>query len=210
MNKLKIENVILSECDNEITLEFLTGKVYLIHSRNTNQEMFEFISLLKTPINGNIFLNEININCFNSSVYRQNLVTIIDESNSFIKNIKVMKYLKMVTNNFRNTKSSELEFVDNAELIYNLLKKFGFNKTIFNKRIKDLNEVEKWQLKIVESLLKRTKILIVYKTLDFYDDEMSNFCIDSLQNMVEKHNQCVLIFSNKQNLLNKIDNSINI
>ncbi|MHC5268838.1 hypothetical protein ACYSNO_06645 [Enterococcus sp. LJL98] len=214
MNKLTIENLILTDNTNEINLEFLTGDIYIISSTHSNDsnlnEIFNLIGYFKTTSTGKIYLNEIDIRQFDPLIYRKNMITIADEKNSFIQNLKVMEYLKLVTDNFYNVILYDDSSIDNYTLVNTLLEDFKFNNTVLKKSIKNLKEIEKWNLKIVESLLKGSKFLIIYKTLDYFNDEIRFQAIQTLNKLLEKYNLGILIFSSKNYFENQIKKVIYI
>ncbi|VXC59283.1 hypothetical protein BACI349Y_850011 [Bacillus sp. 349Y] len=138
------------------------------------------------------------------------MITIILEENILLENMKVIKYLKYSTNNFRNLYFGNVEYMDYLELVYSLLQEFGFDKKKLNLKIKTLDIRDKWKLKLVETLLKGSEVLLIYKTLDYHEEEFLNFCNASLRQIVEKYKLCVITFTTKEKISNEMDHLINI
>lgn len=214
MSVLKLQEVKYSDDKRALSYEFIPGKLYSIFNNNTNNEhltsLFHVIANLRLPPRGEVLWRNIDIKKLNPSMYRSNMVTIIPESNTFVRNMKVINYLKYVTNNFESLYDKTIEFIDYLELVYSLFEEFGFNKESMKKRIKKLDHLGKWQLKLVETLLTGNEVLLINRTLDFYDEELLNFCINSLYQMVEKYNLCVITFTEREDIASKLGYQINL
>lgn len=215
MSILELQKVKYSEDRKELSCCFANGKLYSVYcneSRNVCvlQDLFQVLAYLKLPYRGSFLCSGVNIRKFNPTTYRSKVITITTENNTFLENMKVIDYLEYVTNNFENTYDGKIEFIDYLELIYNLLFEFGLDKKELKTKIKKLNRYERWQLKLIESLLKGSDVLLINKTLECYDKELLDFCISSLQKLAENYGICVITFTQEEEVSNKMDYVINI
>lgn len=211
MISLKVEEVDMLKNNKQLTIEFESEHSYLLYAETENAEnlqiLYEYLSHLKTPANGNIYINDININYFSTSSYIKNIVTIIDGNNSLIqKNRAIMSYLLMATNDFMNVKQETLESVSSFDIIDLLIQEFEWDCELLKKRTKALDDVEKWKIKILETIVKKSKVLIVYKTLDLYPTEIIDFCIECLEVLLERYHLCIIILSENPMLKKKFKN----
>lgn len=215
MSIFKLQKVKYSDNEKELSCCFTNGKLYSVYCYDLKndgilQDLFQVLAYLKLPYRGSFLCGGVNIRKFNPTTYRSKVITIATENNTFLENMKVIDYLKYVTNNFENTYDGKVELVDYLELIYNLLFEFGLDKKKLKTKIKKLNRYERWQLKLIESLLKGSDVLLLNKTLDGYDKEILEFRITSLQNLVENYDICVIILTEEEEFSNKMDYVINI
>lgn len=215
MNKIKLQEIKYASDKNELTYQFNRHNIYTILSKsNSNDDsvnpLFQIMAKLKIAKRGIYFWDDIDTNKLDGSTFRSNMITIIDEDNEMISDMKVLKYLKYVTDDFRKLYFDNIEFVDYLELIYDLLKGFGFDKDKMKLKIKDITTEERWNLKIVESLLKGSELLLIDKTLDTYDEQLQFQCFDKLRKITQEYNQCVILFTQETNLFLQSDYQITI
>lgn len=215
MSILKLQKVKYSEDRKELSCSFTNGKLYSVYCHDLKNEvilhdLFQVLAYFKLPYRGSFLCGDVNIKKLNPTTYRSKVITITTENNTFLENMKVIDYLKYVTNNFENTYDEKVEFIDYLEYIYSLLFEFGLDKKKLKTKIKKLNRYERWQLKLIESLLKGSEVLLLNKTLDCYEKELLDFCIRSLKNLVGNYDICVITFTEEEEVSNKMDYVINI
>lgn len=211
MINLKVEEVDMPKNNKQLTVEFESENLYLLYGETENAEnleiLYKYLSHLGTPKNGNISINGVNINYFSTSSYIKNIVTIIDENNSLIqKNTAIMSYLRMATNDFVNIKQEMLESVSCFDIMSLLIHEFEWNCELLHKRTKELDDIEKWKIKILETIAKKSKVLIIYKTLDLYPTEVIDFCIECLNALLKRYNLCIIILSENPMFKKKFKN----
>ena len=215
MKVMNLQEIKYSDFKKALTYEFVQDNLYAICCDSFSKEdplgsLFQVMSLLKSPNRGEVFWKNVNVKKLSPSLYRSNMVTIIDKNNIALGNMRVFDFLKYSTDDFKNLYVENMEYIDYLELIYILVKEFGFDKKKMKLKIKNLTAEERWQLKIVESLLKGSELLLINKTLDSYKNELQEFCFDSLRQMIKKYNQCVVIFTEKREIAFKTDYLIDI
>ena len=208
MFKLTLDNIFLNNINMQITYNFQTGKLYALYLTKSDKcfenSLFRCLTRLEKPIEGNIYINDICINYFSEEYYRHNIITLIDDEIFSMEHKKVIKYLLGATNNFETFKDRNKQ--ERIELITNLIVEFDCEKNVLKKKICDLEAKEKIIIKIVESLIMNSPILIV-----------SNFAGESLEEILKyiqlfatKYCKCVLAFINSESAISYFDEVIYI
>src|SRR5690625_4964190 len=215
MNVFKLKEVKYSDHKRELSYEFNHGKLYSIYDDSSNGRalrlLFQIFTYTKLPSRGEVFWRDVKVNKLNPTSYRNNMVTIVFKKNTLLKNIRVINYLKYVTNNLENLYIGNVEFIDYLQLVNDLLQEFGFDKKKMRTKIKKLDSIDRCHLKLVESLLKGSNVVLIYITLDFiHDAKQLDFYINSLYLIVEKYNLCVITFTEREDISNKMNYLINI
>lgn len=214
MSILELQGIKYSDYKRELTYEFNKGNLYALYCESPEDDeletLFKIMTYLVLADRGTYFWENINIKKLTPSLYRSNMISVISEKNTCFDEMKTLNFLKYSTDNFQKLDIQNIEFVDYLELIYGLAEEWGIDEKKMNTKIKKLNNQDKWQVKLIESLLKGSNVLLINKTLDYYDNEQLDFFFQSLNQMAKKYNQCIIVFTEKKEIAYKLDYLINI
>lgn len=188
-----LDNVSLKFMPN--TINILTGKISGAHSG-----IFDLLLKSNRQHEGNITIDEIDINNFDHDYYFNN-VSLVNKEPTFF-NMSIRDNLNIINSNFtRNVEiCKDLEIHDDIMMLED-----GYD-TIISATGAPLNSDLKYFLGIARVLIKKPKIMLFDESFDSFDKYTRTKIINLLKKY--KKNHVILIITKEQDFLNIADNII--
>lgn len=187
-----------------LSLKIEKGVHYFTSNSKKNLDsIYNYIRFRNDYLDGSLFIDNINI----SKLDANNFINFCYENISFCEDSLI------VDQHISTYKLIEIFYsFDNKHIEYNLkqlLQIFDFDDNILHKKIKWLNEFDKWKFKLLLATIKPSKYLVIEPiNYDFFRENVALEMKEILNAISEKLNKIVLVFQEYNNLL--VDNIIDL
>lgn len=175
-------------------------------SLKSAENLFYGLIRLKKIHNGKIYINNFDINYFDDEIYLKHIITLIDKEGFPGQKKRVLKYFRYISNDFKKLREKFIDIEECIELVKNILSEFECDDQILEKRIFNLDIKEKFVVKIVESIILDSKILIIHN----FEEECLHNIIKYLRLFTTKYHRCILVFTHSEHVLSFFDEVVYI
>ena len=183
-----------------LTLKLNNNQVHYLTSTKIDylNQVYYLLKDKDNYVDGHLFFDNTEIMKLDSSKYSDfgyDNFSFFDESLIVDQHIKLKKLIDIFysfdTKRIQTHREELLEF-------------FGFDQTILNKKFKWLNDFDKWKFKLLLTLIKPCKYIIMQPiNYEIYRENIAKSMQLILDKIVQKYNKTILVFQEFNNLLAK-------
>ena len=182
-NKLILKN---------INIEFEKGKVYVITGKSGSGKsvLLGIISGLDDCTNGNIIYKNKDLKTINRDVYRNSCIGAIFKYYNLLSNGTVLDNILLPMSINKEKEQNKRELIDD------ILKIVGFDKSKLNIKVDNLSEEEKKKIYIAKALSNNPDLIISDDIIENCDEKEEQTIIDIFLELAHKYNKCVIVATN--------------
>ena len=190
---------------NDLSLKIESGKktAFVGYSGGGKSTIVSLIQRLYDPLNGNIFLNNINIKDFNIKWLRHKIGFVTQEPMLLTGSIEenIVFGLKNYDKKYFNEicKISNLDFVGDKTIFPD-----GF-KTLVGERGNNLSGGQKQRIAIARALMRDIKILILDEATSALDSKNEKEIQDSIDNIIKTKNITTILIAHRLSTVKNAD-----
>lgn len=214
-NKIKFENVSFSYSRNDkkifnnfnIELNLNSEKVIGIFGSSGNgKSTFVKLIIKMLKYDGNIYIDDININNIDGNYIRKNITYVNQNSSLFDKNI-IDNILYGCTN--INHCSKYLDKIMSYKKVKELFKNLDFQNKNAGLRGENLSGGQRQVINIISGLILESKIIILDEPTNALDIELKKEIIEIIK-YFRNYKKCIIIISHDKDIFNIFDKKITI
>ncbi|MDL2211752.1 ABC transporter ATP-binding protein [Erysipelotrichaceae bacterium OttesenSCG-928-M19] len=210
MSSIKVENLSFYYQDGEnkryilddISCEFNKGFFYTIvgHSGSGKTTFLSLLAGLDNIQQGNIYLDNINMQDINDEYYRSSKVGIVFQSYNLIR------YLSAYENVLVAMDISQNELPEQKEAVaYNLLAYLGLNKDKANRLVTSLSGGEQQRVAIARLLAMDVDYILADEPTGNLDECAEQELVKIFQKLAHDHNKCVIVVTHSMDVARMSD-----
>ena len=206
MSTLRVENVSYSYNEKKMVLKdvnftFEAGKVYAISGKSGagKTTLLSLLSKLTTPVSGNIYVDDTNLNEIDSYRYRSQNVGIIFQS------YNLLPQLNAVENVVLSMDIAQLKNVDKVGKAKELLYRFGLDDSDLHRRVLKLSGGQQQRVAIARALSYNPQIILADEPTGNLDPETQDEIIKIFQQLAHEENKCVILVTHSKEVAKEAD-----
>jgi ABC-type multidrug transport system fused ATPase/permease subunit len=213
-NKIRFENVSFSYSTNDkkifnnfnIELNINSNKIIgIVGSSGNGKSTFVKLIIKMLKCDGNIYIDDININNINADYIRKNITYVNQNSSLFDKNI--IDNILYGCNNINHCRKY-LDKIMTYKKVKELFKNLDFNNKNVGLRGENLSGGQRQVINIIGGLILESKIIILDEPTNALDIELKNEIIEIIKYFKDK--KCIIIITHDKDLFNIFDKKITI
>lgn len=189
---------------DKTNIAFKQGLFYAIlgESGSGKTTFLSLIAGLDKPKDGNIFYMEKDINKIGLNKYRRNYVSMV------FQNYNLINYMNAYDNIITSLDIANKKY--DSRQIYNLLNRFGIDKTKANRKVIKLSGGEQQRVAIARAVATDTKLIIADEPTGNLDNKTSDVIISIFKELSAIYHKTIIAVTHNDKLADKADAIITI
>ena len=189
---------------DKTNISFIQGLFYTIlgQSGSGKTTFLSLIAGLDKPKGGTIYYEDRDINDIGLDKYRRNYVSMV------FQNYNLINYMNAYDNVVSALDIAHKKY--NSEQVYDLLNRFGIDKTKANRKVNKLSGGEQQRVAIARAISTDTKLIIADEPTGNLDNETSNTIVSLFKELSKTYNKTVIVVTHNDMVAKESDSIITI
>lgn len=185
---------------NDVTIDFLPGKVYGILGKSGagKSTLLALLAGLDLADSGNIYFNSKNLVDVDRDSYRREELGIIFQRFNLLTNSSVLNTLQMSLGRVEKSKK-------NKQFFYDSLKKIGLGEKVAHQKVKKLSTSNRQRIYLVNALINDPKIILIDEPAEALSELSLEMVMSFLRIYAKSENKCIILSSQVKTIAENVD-----